>query len=351
MKQKVISISFIIFIVGFFVASFILEDEVFSKLERRKLAQSPDFSKDFVSNLDTYIIDQFPLRDEFINLNSNINRNIWQIKDYNNVYVIDNTIYDINYPLNEKLCTNFSNKINYIIDKDLKNANVYYAIIPDKEYFLSDEYLKIDYETLKDKVKINAQYIDIMQQLNIEDYYRTDIHWKQENLQSVVETIVKQMGNTYINLEYTYNKYEPFYGASYSKAGSAVEPDELIYLRNEYIDNATVKHLEYGEKEVYDLEKVNEMDSYDIFLSGPSSLIEITNPSVQNDKELIMFRDSFSSSLAPLLIPYYSKITLIDLRYINYQFVPNMVQLENKDVLFIYSTQIINNSSLLKVML
>ena len=181
------------------------------------------------------------------------------------------------------------------------------------------------------------------------DYYRTDIHWKQENLHEVEKTIVEQMGHNYLNLQYSYYKYEPFYGASYSKAGNAVKPDDLIYLRNKYTDNATVKHLEYGEKDVYDLEKVDAMDSYDIYLSGASSLIEITNPLTTNDKELIIFRDSFTSSLAPLLIPYYSKITLVYLRYINYDIASSMLNFENKDVLFIYSAQIINNSYLLKV--
>ena len=350
MKQKVTTILFLIVVIGFFVAGFLLEDEVLSKNERRKLAQAPKLDSDFISNLDDYVVDQFPLRNEFINLNSNINRNFWQIKDYNNVYVIGDTIYDVNYPLSEKECINFAQKVNYIIEKDLEKSNVYYSIIPDKEYFLDpEEYLKIDYELLKDKVKINAKYIDITDKLSIEDYYRTDIHWKQENIQGVVKKLVEQMKNIYINVEYNYYKYEPFYGSSYSKAGNTVKPDELIYLKNKYTENAKVTHLEYGEKDVYDLEKVEAMDSYDIFLTGASSLIEITNPLTTNGKELIIFRDSFTSSLAPLLTPYYNKITLIDLRYINYEYISNIVDFESKDVLFIYSTQIINNSNLLKV--
>ena len=38
------------------------------------------------------------------------------------------------------------------------------------------------------------------------------------------------MGNTYKNLQYSYEQYEPFYGASYSKAGINLEPDKLVYL-------------------------------------------------------------------------------------------------------------------------
>ena len=233
MKPKVISISFVIFIVGFFIYALILKDEAVSKFERRKLSQVPELNNEFFQNLDDYIVDQFPLRNRFIKLNSNINRNILQIKDYNDIYIVEDTIYDINYPLNEKQCNNFSKKINYIINKDLENANVYYTIIPDKEYFLDNEkYLKIDYNTLQNNLNINAEYIDIIQKLSIADYYRTDIHWKQENLDNVAKEITEKMGKKYINIEYRYNVYESFYGASYSKAGANIKPDKLTYVTN-----------------------------------------------------------------------------------------------------------------------
>lgn len=350
MKQKIISITFVVFIIGLSLLSFILKDNELSKFERRKLAQIPKLNKNFIENLDNYILDQFPFRNEFINLNSNINRNILQMTGYNDVYVIDNVIYEINYPLSDKQCIDFCNKINYIIEKDLQNSNVYYSIIPDKEYFLNDEnYLKIDYNSLQTKIKLNAKYINIMEDLKLEDYYNTDIHWKQENLDKVVKNIIEQMGNTYKQIDYKYKTYGNFYGASYSKAGRNILPDKLTYLYNEYTENSIVKHLEYGSKPVYDEQKLGGLDLYDIFLSGASSYIEITNPNATNEKELIIFRDSYGSSLAPLLIPYYSKITLIDLRYINYDIVANLTDFEHKDVLFIYSAQVINNSNLLKV--
>jgi len=96
MKPKVISISFVIFIVGFFIYALILKDEAVSKFERRKLSQVPELNNEFFQNLDDYIVDQFPLRNRFIKLNSNINRNILQIKDYNDIYIVEDTIYYIN---------------------------------------------------------------------------------------------------------------------------------------------------------------------------------------------------------------------------------------------------------------
>ena len=61
-----------------------------------------------------------------------------------------------------------------------------------------------------------------------------------------------------------------------------------------------------------------------------------------------IFRDSFASSLAPLLIEGYSKITLIDIRYMRSKDIEKYVKIENQEVLFLYSTLVLNNSSILK---
>ncbi|MBO5414261.1 MAG: hypothetical protein J6A17_01405, partial [Bacilli bacterium] len=66
------------------------------------------------------------------------------------------------------------------------------------------------------------------------------------------------------------------------------------------------------------------------------------------DKELVVFRDSFGSSLTPLLINYYKKITLIDNRYIHSKYYLNKVDFKNQDILFMYSTLLVNNSGSLK---
>ena len=70
----------------------------------------------------------------------------------------------------------------------------------------------------------------------------------------------------------------------------------------------------------------------------------IKNPNAENDRKLVIFRDSFASSFAPLLSENYSEIVLIDLRYIMSDMVREYVDFENADVLFMYSTRLINNS-------
>ncbi len=352
MKEKITSIIFVAILLAFSCASLIIKDKDISSYERRKLTTSKTLKEDFIANLDDYLTDQFPLRDLFISTNSTFDRYILGNNDSNDVYIKNGFIIDKNYPLDEKNVNGFITKLNYIKENYLNSNNVFYTIIPDKAYFLNDkDSLKLDYNKLLQELQeeINIPYVDIINNLKLEDYYKTDIHLKQESYFKIIKELSPYLDFEYQDLAYKENKYKNFYGASYSKVPSFIKPDELIYLSNSIIDSSVVKHLEYGNKFVYDEEKLNSVDSYNIFLSGPSSLIEIENINAKTDKELIIFRDSFASSMAPLLIPYYKKITLIDLRYIKMDYVTDYLEFKNQDVLFAYSTLIVNDSNILKV--
>lgn len=351
MKNKIITILFIAIIFGILIASIFLKDIKISKFERRKLASFPKISEDFSEDLDEYLLDQFPFRNSLISLNSIINRKLLNKMDNNDVYVIENNVFEKNYPLDEKSCTGFINKINKVIEECDENR-VFYSVIPDKSYFLEDDkYLKLDYSKMYGMLKSNikAEYIDIINLLELDDYYKTDIHWKQENLDKVVNKIIQSLGKDYKKQDYVEKEYKYFYGASYSKAGLNLQPDILKYLVTEYFNRVKVNHLEYGKKSVYDEEKLINLDSYDVFLSGASSYIEIKNNNLEDNSSLILFRDSFASSIVPLLIPYYNNIKIVDLRYIDFDIAKEKIDLGNSDVLFLYSTLIINNSDILKI--
>ena len=72
------------------------------------------------------------------------------------------------------------------------------------------------------------------------------------------------------------------------------------------------------------------------------------NNSAQTDKRLIIFRDSFASSLAPLLLDGYSEVVLVDLRYVMSDMVADYVDFSDADVLFLYSTTLLNSSFSMK---
>lgn len=216
---------------------------------------------------------------------------------------------------------------------------------------------KLDYQSLFNKIRDDLEkeykYIDITNSLNSNSYYKTDIHWKQETLKPVVQKLATTMNFKISNEYFKENLYTPFYGALYGRIASNINPDTITYLTNNTIENSKVYNYEKQKIEkVYQENYLKHVDSYDIYLSGATPLLIITNPNQTNKKELILFRDSFGSSIAPLMIESYSKITMIDLRYLSSSLLGQIEEIDftypNLDILFLYSIPIINNSFTLK---
>jgi len=99
---------------------------------------------------------------------------------------------------------------------------------------------------------------------------------------------------------------------------------------------------------VYTVDRFETMDGYNLYMYGAAPLLTLENPANPEGRELIIFRDSFSSSLVPLMAGGYSKITLVDLRYMASQLLPQFVDFHGQDVLFLYSSTLYNSGSLLK---
>lgn len=352
-KNIIISIGFIIIIVGVFLTNVISEDKTISTSERRKLAQFPEItlnkivSGDVTDKWEKYVEDQFVARDLFRSIKSFWSTKIFAQKDNNKLFEKDGAIYKMEYPLEENKVQKSAQKLNDVYEKYLKGMNVYYSIIPDKNYYLeNDDHLKIDYNKLQEIAQselTDFKYIDIREGLELTDYYKTDLHWKQENLQDVVKIIQNNMGLEEKNISYQIENKGDFYGAYYGQLAINTAPDELKILTNETIEQCNTYNFETQKNSGIYVE-TNSSDKYDIFVSGATSLISIENPNANTDKELLLFRDSFGSSLAPLLIENYKKITLIDLRYISSKLLGEFIEFKDQDVLFIYSTTVLNQN-------
>ena len=356
MKNKIMVILFLVIIYGFFFLNIIVPDKDVSNSERRKLEKFPKItidsllSKDFMDRFDNYSVEQFSFRDRFRSLKANYSFNVLGMLDNNGVFVEDEGIYKNLYPTNKKSIDSFINKMNILNDRYLSSNNVYFGIIPDKNYYLEDDkYLRIDYDYLYDEVKNNLRfnYIELRDCLSLDDYYRTDTHWKQEELVDVVRRVNGSLGFG-TNFSYSKKTYYPFYGVYYGQVALDIKPDTITYLSKDYFDSLIIDS--YDKKDVlYDEELLSGMDSYDIYLGGATPLVTITNPNSNSDQELVLIRDSFGSSLAPLLIDNYKKITIVDLRYMSLNVMEELVDFANKDILILYSTLIVNDSSSLKI--
>ena len=277
-------------------------------------------------------------------------------RDENGVYVAEGYASKLNFPLDEKSITYAATRFEYVYEQYLRDncENIYISIIPDKNYFLAERngYPSLDYSeltvALTEKMSY-AEYIDIFPLLKLSDYYRTDTHWRQEKITDVAAYIAAAMG-TDLSAEYVQTELDvPFYGVHCRQADISLEPDTIIYLESEFLSECTVLDGETDSYiDVYNMELANEDDPYEIFLSGAKSLLTIENPNAATEKELVIFRDSFASSIAPLLAEGYAKITLVDIRYLSPVLLGRFVDFHGQDVLFLYSTLVLNNSVTIK---
>lgn len=352
-KNIVLSIIFITFLFTFMIVNIVKKDDDISYSERRKLEKVPKITYDSVINgtyfskLDKYTTDQFIWRDNFRKIKIDID--LLTKNNYNKLYLYNDYIIEETYPLNEESVINVTNKINDIKRTYLNETNnIYYSIIPDKNYFVNDDNLKLDYDELKNIMNSNLdiKYIDIFNELSLEDYYKTDTHWREERLFKVVNKLSKEM-NFNITNNYSFKRISDFNGTYSSRIVRKDIKDEIYILDN--VNDINVYNYETnGYEKVYDLIKLNSLDKYNVYLSGSVSLLKIESMNTGSTKDLIVFRDSYGSSLIPLMMNGYKSITVVDTRYISPSMLSNYIDFNNKDILFLYSTLLINDSFTLK---
>ena len=328
-----------------------------SEAERRPLAQMPAISAEtllngkFMGEFEDFTLDQFPLRDSFRQLKALYSKYLLGQKDMNGIYVSDGYAAELCYPLDEGSVEHALKQFQLVHDLYLQgNDRIFATVVPDKGYYLAEPSgrLSMDHEKLFAMVQAGmrwAEFVDITGKLTLQDYYRTDTHWRQERILPVAQTLADAMGVT-IASDYVPNPLErPFYGVYYGQAALPMEAEAMYVMENALLKDCRVyQYTDDRYSEVYDLTRVNASDPYDVFLSGPQSLLRIENPNGQTDQELVIFRDSFGSSLAPLLVREYSAVTLIDIRYIQPQLLGKYVDFAGKDVLFMYSSLVLNKN-------
>lgn len=363
-KNIIMTVVFSVFLLFVSIICLATPPKQYSESERRELAKFPvattetvingDFSTDFES----YTVDQFPSRDAMRSIKTFIATKILGKADNNGLFYADGHISKIDTVENEEMMLHAKERFEFIKNTYLKENDVYFSIIPDKNYYLArpNGYPSLDYEGFIKRMSslVDFKYIDVTDLLSLDDYYTTDTHWRQENISDVADRLASSMG-TDLTHDYVVNSIDkPFYGVYSGQYAGSVKPDTLKYLTSDIINNTIVTYNDgmspkAKQGDMYNMEMAVGRDPYEMFLSGTMPLVTLENPNATEEKELILFRDSFGSSIAPLFLSGYSKVTVIDIRYIKSEYLGALVDFnEDADVLFMYSTTLLNNSLALK---
>ena len=337
------------------------EQEI-SDSERRPLAKLPAVTSDsilsgrWMEDFESYTLDQFPLRDAFRTLKSLTHYYALNQSDNNDIYLAEGYAARLEYPLDRSSVDYALGCFQSLYEEHLQNCDVTFAIVPDKGYYLAESngYPAMDYDALYRLVEEGmpwAKHVDLRDTLEAADYYRTDTHWRQERILKAAQRLCQALDVTQPRLEdYTAVQVERlFYGVYYGQAALPMEPESIYMLESPLLDGCTVYDHETGKTgKIYDMDKLESKDLYDVYLSGAKALLTIENPNAKTEKELIVFRDSFGSSVIPLLVQDYAAVTVVDIRYISTDRLSEYITFTDQQVLMLYSTLVLNSSSSLK---
>ncbi|MBQ5672109.1 MAG: hypothetical protein IIV43_07120, partial [Oscillospiraceae bacterium] len=240
LRSILTSMAFILMIGLFSAAHLLTPDKDISVSERRPLEQLPKFSVQalmngkFTEDLEDYLLDQFPLRDTIRSLKAAWHFNVYKQSDNNGIYLVGDHVCKLDSHLKpEEIGAAIANT-NRVYETYLQGMNVSFSVIPDKNYFAAQAngYPAMDYDKLCQMLMdgldegIDFYGMSHFAELTLDDYYRTDLHWKQESLQEVVDAMAKDLGFTPMDLSaMTQTQYSPFYGSYYGQSALNIDPD------------------------------------------------------------------------------------------------------------------------------
>ena len=176
-------------------------------------------------------------------------------------------------------------------------------------------------------------------------YYRTDHHWTSLGAFYAYTAAAKSLGYSPLgigqfNIE---TASSDFRGTLFSKTlDNSVTPDEMTYFHPSageqkvtMLSNDGMKVTEYDS--MYVREFLDTKDKYSSFTGSNVPIVDIKT-GVENGKSLLVIKDSYAHSLAPFLANHYSRITMVDMRYINSGLNSVGIKLEDYDqALFMYN--------------
>jgi hypothetical protein len=341
---------FLLFLWGLGLLHLLLPDRTFSAVENRNLAQAPAFSwsalasGSYTSDLETYLADQFPLRDGWMGLKTRYEYLLGQ-REFNDVYLCGDTLIG-KISEGDRAQTNLT-YLQALTEKT--DLSVYVGLIPTAAEIWRDKlptgapsfdqavYLK------KAQAATGAVWVDVAGTLASHAdeavYYRTDHHWTSLGAYYGYAALMEALGEEAQPLGEGDTVSEDFNGTLYSSSGVHwLTPDTIErYVSGEGV---TVEDGETGEVHgLYVDSFLTEKDQYASFLGGNAPLYIVRNPNAETEQRLLLVRDSYSDSLAPFLSQYYSEIHLLDLRY--YKTSPARYAQENDlDAIFVcYSVE------------
>lgn len=359
-----VAVTFVLFLALVLFSYFSTDDKNFSENENRYLSQKPILtienilSGKYTKDAEKYMDDQFVLRDDLIEIKTETQR-LMGDKDINGVYLAQDDYLiekclekDFNYT---QLVHNIQSVNKFT--SSYKNMDISVMIAPTAGLILKDKLPKHSpifdqneaIDIIRDEMKDN-KFIDLRNTLFFHRdsyiYYKTDHHWTTLGAFYAYEQWCRQNSSSVNILDYNIKTVtQSFMGSLYSKVLNKNCTTDSIDIFDEKDLKPYSVHYNFGKSNsnsIYDFEKLNSKDKYQVFLGGnhPEITIETSN---KNGKHLLVFKDSYANAFIPFLIKDYETLCVIDLRYFNKDLKKYIDNNKISDVLILYNIMNFSN--------
>jgi hypothetical protein len=303
-------------------------------MENRYLDQLPKFSveglldsssKGFAQRFESYANDQFALRDGWIALKSRCEAMLGKKENNGIIYGKNDYLFEkyrsydeARLERNVSLLESFS-ELTPDINKFVMIVPASYSVLSD---YIPSGVGNIDQlsliESLQDRLgKSGYTAVDVKEQLlehkNEEIYYKTDHHWTTLGAWYGYQSLAKAADFTAIApSESLKNSTDGFWGTYFSKAQKYDAVADSIVYYDLPIDSVTINGQ--PKEGMYDLSQFDVRDKYAMFLHANNGVTVIENSKAENDRCIMVIKDSYANCFAPFLTQNYSKVVVIDLR-------------------------------------
>lgn len=287
----------------------------------------------FMDDFETYFADHLVGRDLWVEGANTISK-LTGKQEINGVYTVDNQMIQAFKEYDEEEVAKSIAAMNKFAER-FPDKQMSFMLVPTAQELFKDklpsyagllsekDFIEKCYSQLEGIAPIDAlSYLS--EHKNEYLYYRTDHHWTSLGAYYAYCAAAKTLGYGAYGLN-SFNVEtvsSDFRGTLYSKTlDSGVPADSMDYytLANGE-PKVTLKSINNGKETVYDSLYVRDYlkvkDKYSSFTGENAPVVEITT-NVDNGKKLLVIKDSYAHSLVPFLSKHYSKITMIDMRYIN----------------------------------
>lgn len=347
-------------VLALLAAFLILPKREYSPREKRALADAPVLSIEtlldgsFMNDAETFMSDQFPFRDVCIAVKARLSLALGIRESQDVYYLADGSLAERFTEPDDDARQELQDEIARFAAR-YPQARFYFMLVPSAVSVKSsllpafaqtdDQYAYIG--SFFDALPAAVKAVDVREEYraaasSAKLYYNTDHHWSDEGVRIAAAGLYEKMGLSGLENFESGVVSNSFVGALTAKSGFPVkEADSVtIYRPKEDSDADVLYTVNYlGEHKVtasiYDAEALKGDNAYEVFLGGNHPAVTIET-SLDSDRSLLIFRDSYANAMLPLLLPYYKTITVVDPRYY-YEDIDLLMQTGDYDaVLFLY---------------